>query len=111
MYQQGELGHWFFVVDSGEFDVVVKEAKTGGESKVVHTYKGGKHLSSHATFGEQALMYGKPRGATVMAKTPGVVWGLHRQAFQAAVKQFQVEKQMVLQPSVSQRIQSGAITN
>ena len=45
----------------------------GGD--VVHTYTSGGH------FGELALLYGKPRGASVYCKEPGVCWALDRLAF------------------------------
>jgi len=106
VYRQGEAGHWFYVVDSGEFDVCVVDPTGNSTSldehgKIVHTYKGGKHMTSQSSFGEQALMYGKPRGATVRAKTPGVLWALHRQAFQVAVRQFKFQDQLQRTPSVS----------
>ena len=115
VYSQGDPGHWFYVVNSGEFDVCVKTAgeaaSTEGHGKVVHTYKGGKHMNSHPSFGEQALMYGKPRGATVVAKTPSSLWGLHRQAFQSAVRQFKMEANVVAQPTISMRLEDGSFIN
>lgn len=60
---QGEAGDFFYVVDSGEFDVFVN-----GNTKPVFHYKQG------GTFGELALMYNSPRAATVKATTDGILW-------------------------------------
>ena len=75
--KQGDKGDHFYVVESGEFDVFVKQGD--GPPQFVHTYttKGG----THPCFGELALMYGKPRAATVQASTNGSLWSLNRRAF------------------------------
>lgn len=58
--KQGDRGDHFYVIESGVFEVFVSGV-------LVHTYstEGG----AHASFGELSLMYGKPRAATVTAKT------------------------------------------
>jgi len=86
VFSQGDPGHIFYVVDSGEFNVCVKAVgdEEAGHGQVVHTYKGGGQR--YESFGEQALMFGQPRGATIVAKTRGSLWALHRQTFQLAVK-------------------------
>ena len=86
VFNQGEAGHWFYVVDSGDFDVWVQGDGPKSISQVVHTYKGGKHMNTHPSFGEQSLMYSKPRAATVKAKSSGVLWALHRHEFQMAIR-------------------------
>ena len=48
---QGDVGDNFYVVDNGEFDVILKQAG----DKPVHTYQPG------GNFGELALMYNCPR--------------------------------------------------
>lgn len=57
--------------------------KTGGSldafGDIVHVYKSGPGL--HPTFGELALIYSKPRAATVIAKEKGALWALDRLAF------------------------------
>jgi len=75
--QQGDKGDHFYVIESGEFDVFVAHGTSAPE--LVHTYTtiGG----THASFGELSLMYGKPRAATVKAKTKGTLWRLNRRAF------------------------------
>lgn len=49
--------------------------------EVVHVYKSGPR--HHPTFGELALIYSKPRAATVIAKEKGALWALDRLAFRA----------------------------
>mmetsp|Transcript_10771 Transcript_10771/g.14668 ORF Transcript_10771/g.14668 Transcript_10771/m.14668 type:complete len:1045 (+) Transcript_10771:197-3331(+) len=77
--QQGDKGENFFIIEKGEFDVFVQHG--AGEAELVHTYTtaGG----THASFGELSLMYGKPRAATVKAKTGGSLWKLDRRAFRS----------------------------
>ena len=76
--KQGEDGNKFYVVDAGSFDVYVS-AKESKKSTVVMTYE------DQGSFGELALMYGKPRAATIVAKTDGVLWSLDRRAFRRLV--------------------------
>ncbi|KAF8060315.1 protein phosphatase 2C [Scenedesmus sp. PABB004] len=59
--------------------------------ELVHTYvapppTGPDAGGPHPTFGELALLYGKPRAATVVAQTPGVLWQLARHDFRAALQ-------------------------
>ena len=68
---QDEPGDNFYVVDTGEYAVILKSK---GPSPV-HFYKGGD------TFGELALMYNTPRAATIQCISGGVVWGLDRVTF------------------------------
>lgn len=83
--RQGDEGDRFYVVDSGDYDVRVSGAdddhsgsvETLGE--VVHTYRG----ETHSSFGELALMYSKPRAASVVAATNGLLWALDRHAFRS----------------------------
>jgi len=70
---------------SGEFHVKLT-VEGSDEMELVHTYKGGSFLKSCSSFGELGLMYGKPRGCTVMAHTNGVLWTLHRKAYHHGLK-------------------------
>lgn len=62
---QGDVGDNFYVCDSGEYEVYLKQ--TG--DKAVHTYKAG------GCFGDLALMYNCPRAATVRCSVAGSLWG------------------------------------
>ncbi|KAJ3028257.1 UNVERIFIED_CONTAM: hypothetical protein HDU68_002064 [Siphonaria sp. JEL0065] len=66
--QQGTEGDYFYVVESGTFDVFVNGTK-------VHAYEG------EGSFGELALMYNSPRAATVTAATDSTLWALDRVTF------------------------------
>ena len=70
--RQGDVGDQFYVVDSGEFAVTVD---MGGKSVEVMKY------ATHACFGELALMYSKPRAATVTALSSGFLWAVDRRSF------------------------------
>ena len=69
---QGEDGDHFYLVDSGAYEVFLKQAEDG---KPVATYESGK------SFGELALLYNSPRAATITCKTAGTLWALERKAF------------------------------
>lgn len=76
--KEGENGDEMYVIDSGEFTVHKKDAT--GVSQLVFTY-----TTPGAAFGELSLMYGKPRAASVKAKTDGKLWCIGRQAFRAVL--------------------------
>jgi serine/threonine protein phosphatase PrpC/CRP-like cAMP-binding protein len=90
--KQGAVGDRFYIIDEGTFEVrILKEGEeddgTGGS--IIHHYEGSllKHL--HPIFGELALMYSAPRSASVIARTDGVLFGLHRSAFRQVLAQGQ----------------------
>jgi hypothetical protein len=62
---------------------------TYGQEAVVSSPDGGGSPAPDlppASFGELALLYSKPRAATVVARTSGVLWSLSRDAFRAALQ-------------------------
>lgn len=66
--RQGDEGDNFYVIDSGEVEVLVN----------------GEHVTTigeGGSFGELALIYGTPRAATVRARTPLKLWGLDRDSY------------------------------
>ncbi|KAK3152746.1 hypothetical protein QOZ80_2BG0163000 [Eleusine coracana subsp. coracana] len=76
--QQGGEGDCFYVVGSGEYEVLAIQEEDGKElTKVLHRYTAEK-LSS---FGELALMHNKPLQASVRAVTGGTLWALKREDF------------------------------
>ncbi|KAF9428263.1 hypothetical protein BGZ76_001998, partial [Entomortierella beljakovae] len=71
--EQGAVGDFFYVVETGTLDVFV--AKNGNPSEKVFEYGPG------GSFGELALMYNGPRAATVIATSDVVLWALDRITF------------------------------
>lgn len=76
--QQGGEGDCFFVVGSGEFEVLAtQEERNEQVPRVLQRYTAEKFSS----FGELALMYNKPLQASVRAVTDGTLWALKREDF------------------------------
>ncbi|KAK9709566.1 hypothetical protein K7432_008929 [Basidiobolus ranarum] len=71
--KQGEVGDYFYVVETGSFDVFV--AKNNEDPIKVTEY------GPSGSFGELALMYNAPRAATVTATSDAVLWALDRVTF------------------------------
>ncbi|BFZ57444.1 hypothetical protein PYCC9005_004496 [Savitreella phatthalungensis] len=81
--KQGDVGDFFYVVESGRFDIFIDtgnasdqdDSGRGYGKKVAEAQEGG-------SFGELALMYNAPRAATVISSTPNaVLWALDRITF------------------------------
>jgi hypothetical protein len=72
--KQGENGDHFYVVQSGNLEIYVKD-KDGNSSKV------GTGLGPGAGFGELALMYNTPRAASIKTTSECVVWEIDRQSY------------------------------
>lgn len=84
--KQGDVGDFFYVVESGRFDIFVK-LPAGADGQVVDDSgrSFGKKVAEAqegGSFGELALMYNAPRAATVVSKTSNaVLWALDRITF------------------------------
>ncbi|KAL3894725.1 MAG: hypothetical protein SGPRY_013728 [Prymnesium sp.] len=76
---QGRIGDHFYVCEKGEFEVVM-----GGET--VHSYRADASCNEYPSFGELALLTGRPRQASIVAKTPGVLWKLSLEGFRMAAR-------------------------
>lgn len=77
--RQGEKGDSFYVVSAGKLKVSVREAFFF--TKVV------AHLGPGNCFGEMALLYGKPRNATVVCEEDARVFMLLAENFNEVLKQ------------------------
>lgn len=90
--QQGQPGDYFYVIDSGKFNVYKREDnqlisdENEGFGKQVFQYETG------GSFGELALMYNCPRAATVRASTAGVLWRTDRETFRHIIIDSSAEK-------------------
>jgi cAMP-dependent protein kinase regulator len=76
--KQYDDGDYFYVVDSGHFDVLIQENPESTPVKRF-TYK------DSGSFGEISLMYNSPRTASVVATTDGVLWAVDRATFRHIV--------------------------
>jgi len=79
LIRQGEEGNTFYVVESGEFVITVKDV---GQ---VDTLTRGRCV------GELALLYNAPRAASVQAISDGEVWAVDRGAFRKALMDVQIK--------------------
>jgi len=77
---QGDAGDYFYIVESGNFDIYV--SKTG------HVEPGADGMGTKVassgpgtSFGELALMYNAPRAATVVSTEASILWQLDRITF------------------------------
>mgnify|MGYP000055752424 CR=1 FL=1 len=71
---KGQPGDWFYVVASGSYDVRIGDEAVLG-------YCREDEADAYPSFGELALLYSKPRAATVVCSAAGKLWRLHRAVF------------------------------
>ena len=97
--KQFEDGDKFYVAESGLYSVEIADAETPDKRSPVIVYDctDGKNAwyvlltrskliipdSLLFSFGELALMYSKPRSASVISKATGKLWALERKAFRS----------------------------
>ena len=74
--KQGDKGDFFYVAEKGSYDVLVDDVR-------VHTYVAQPEMGKFPCFGELALLYAKPRAASVVASEEGTLWGLDRRGFRS----------------------------
>jgi len=82
--KQGTVGDRFYIIDEGTFEVRILgegENDDGTGGALIHVYEGSVSKHLHPCFGELALMYSAPRSASIIARSDGLLWGLHRSAF------------------------------
>lgn len=66
--KQGDLGDNFYVIDQGEVEIII-------DGKSI------SHIGENGTFGELALIHGRPRAATVKACNDCKLWAIDRNSF------------------------------
>lgn len=74
---QGAYGGECFVVESGQFDVLV--CRPDSQLVLVHTYT--VQGNTLPAFGELSLLYAKQHGASIVARSEGAMWLLSRESF------------------------------
>lgn len=80
--KQGDPGDKFYLVESGNYQVIVRNDDDDGKESIVHTYmEKDQQENQHASFGELALMHNSPRSSSVVALSSGVLWGIDCRAF------------------------------
>lgn len=77
--RQYDDGDFFYVIDSGVYDVYKRANKTDEKESKIFQYDGA------GSFGELALMYNCPRAATVRAVSSGSLWQLDRASFRKII--------------------------
>ena len=78
---QGDVGDKFYIVDQGTYVVTI--GPDGNNSPEILKYEPQPNGGANPCFGELALLYSKPRGANVVARTDGLLWALDRKTFHA----------------------------
>lgn len=86
--RQGERGDCLYIAECGQFEVRLISKTLGGGGgagggTIVHVYEASKEKKIYPCFGELSLLYCSPRAASVIAKTDGKLWSLHRKALKS----------------------------
>ena len=71
--KQGDVGNYFYIIISGRYSALIKQ----WDGTLLNVY--GYHLGG--SFGELALLYDKPRAATIRCEELGVLFQLDRETF------------------------------
>ncbi|KAH7879601.1 cyclic nucleotide-binding-like protein [Lentinula edodes] len=81
--RQGDVGEFFYVVESGVLDCYILGTPTTPTTPTITTTVAS--CPPGTSFGELALMYGHPRAATVLSRTPALLWALDRITFRTII--------------------------
>jgi CRP-like cAMP-binding protein len=94
--KQGDFGDLFYIAQAGTYEVrvMIPGNSDPPPGTKVHTYR--TDDSHHPCFGELALMYDKPRAATIIALENGVLWALDRNIFKYAVLRTQNIRNVII---------------
>lgn len=93
--RQGSHGDKFYIIDEGQFEVRILPdgmEDDGQGGNIIHMYEGSRKNRIHPSFGELALMYSAPRSASIIAKSDGHLWALHRAAFRQVLVEAQDDR-------------------
>lgn len=82
---EGSSSDYFYMVGHGQFDARVQEGTAA--SSVVATFACQPGATA-ASFGELSLLYPQPWQYSVVARTSGMLWALHRSPYRQLLQQF-----------------------
>jgi cAMP-dependent protein kinase regulator len=88
--KQGDVGDYFYILDSGSADCFVKQANDSDPKSfgaMVKQFKAGD------SFGELALLHNKPRAATIIATSDCGCWCLDRVTFRRTLMSEEGQRQ------------------
>ncbi|KAG8309837.1 cAMP-dependent protein kinase type II-beta regulatory subunit [Homalodisca vitripennis] len=91
--KQGDKGSTFYIVQTGIFDVYVKDAEN--VESLIHTY------DNKGSFGELALLYNQPRAATIVARTDGLLWAVDGHTFRRIVHKITYQKRIMYESLIN----------
>ena len=94
---EGEVGDSFYIIRSGNVEVVVN-GEGGKEISIAE-------LGAKEGFGEMALLTGQPRSASVVATTDLELWRLSKEAFQVLLNE-NISLSLYFNRILSQRLQT-----
>lgn len=83
--REGSSSDYFYMVGHGQFDARVQEGTAA--SSVVATFACQPGATA-ASFGELSLLYPQPWQYSVVARTSGMLWALHRSPYRHLLQQF-----------------------
>lgn len=83
--RQGDVGDSYFLIESGQAEVWRTDT-AGGPARCISV------LGAGSTFGEEALLLGQSRNATVTMTTQGRLWRLEKSDFDQLLKAVLVEE-------------------
>jgi len=89
--REGEVGHELFIIEQGTCEVM-----RGGGASSSEPEKHMCDISREDFFGELAMMYARPRAATVRAKTMATVLSLSHDDLLSAIGTDRMEQMMVI---------------
>lgn len=90
---QGDVGNCLYIAEEGTFEARLVSPQGSNQhtedkgGKLVHVYEASKQKKIFPCFGELSLLYSSPRAASIVARTDGKLWALHRVALKAIMKE------------------------
>jgi len=85
--EEGEEGDYFYIIEKGHFQIEIKKDNLLSDIDNEEKIKVVNILKDSGYFGELALLYNKPRNATVrcISETGGILWSIDRMTFKTII--------------------------